>query len=264
MKSKTYSEFFQKPREVENFSWEVFHENAKLGRFDRFPSNEAILTQMSNYPDTTVYRHAPEVPLPRNQVEPKLSLHEAITTRVSSREMKPEPISLEELTALLHYAYGINRDNEGTGYMRPFRNVPSGGGLYPLDLYVHSTAVKDLGMGIYHYSPPTHSLRYLNPRNETARISKALVQNELAFSASVIIFITAVFERSFFKYKDRSYRFILLEAGHVAQNINLVATGLGLGCVNIGGYFDREIDDILGLDGLTHSTLYMVGIGHKP
>jgi SagB-type dehydrogenase family enzyme len=77
----------------------------------------------------------------------------------------------------------------------------------------------------------------------------------------MMLFITAQFERSLFKYRDRGYRFILLEAGHVAQNMNLAATALGLGSVDIGGYFDRQADELLGLDGLTHSTIYMVGIG---
>jgi nitroreductase len=49
----------------------------------------------------------------------------------------------------------------------------------------------------------------------------------------------------------------------VAQNINLVANALGLGCVNIGGYYDREIDDLIGLDGVTHSTIYIVAVGEK-
>lgn len=79
----------------------------------------------------------------------------------------------------------------------------------------------------------------------------------------MIVFITAIFERSVFKYGDRGYRFIFLEAGHVAQNMNLVCAALGLGCVNIGGFFDREIDDLLDLDGITHSTLYMLALGRK-
>jgi SagB-type dehydrogenase family enzyme len=81
--------------------------------------------------------------------------------------------------------------------------------------------------------------------------------------SSLIILITAVFERSTIKYGDRGYRFALLEAGHVAQNINLVANALGLGSINLGGYFDRRADDFLGIDGLTHSTIYMAGIGAK-
>jgi SagB-type dehydrogenase family enzyme len=90
-----------------------------------------------------------------------------------------------------------------------------------------------------------------------------MVQAEVGRNASLIIFITAIFERSVFKYGDRGYRFIFLEAGHVAQNINLVSNALGLGSVNIGGFFDREIDDFLDLDGVTHSTIYMIAIGKK-
>jgi SagB-type dehydrogenase family enzyme len=79
----------------------------------------------------------------------------------------------------------------------------------------------------------------------------------------MLIFVTAMFKRSTFKYGNRGYRFALLEAGHVAQNINLVTTGLGLGSVNICGYFDRQVDDLLDLDGVTHSTIYIIAIGKK-
>jgi SagB-type dehydrogenase family enzyme len=83
----------------------------------------------------------------------------------------------------------------------------------------------------------------------------------LANGASLLIFISAVFERSIIKYGDRGYRFILLEAGHVAQNMSLLANSLGLGCVTIGGFFDRLVDDFLGLDGVTHSGIYLMGLG---
>src|SRR5204863_9224189 len=89
------------------------------------------------------------------------------------------------------------------------------------------------------------------------------VRVRLGLDTAAIFFLTALVERSVYKYGDRGYRFTLLEAGHVAQNINLVAAGLGLGCINIGGYLDRQIDDLLGLDGLEHSTLYLIGVGER-
>jgi SagB-type dehydrogenase family enzyme len=70
-----------------------------------------------------------------------------------------------------------------------------------------------------------------------------------------------MFERSTFKYGERGYRFVLLEAGHVAQNLSLTACALGMGCVNIGGFFDRKVDELLELDGLHQSTIYMAGVG---
>jgi SagB-type dehydrogenase family enzyme len=68
-------------------------------------------------------------------------------------------------------------------------------------------------------------------------------------------------ERSVFRYGDRGYRFALLEAGAVVQNLNLAAAALGLHCTNAGEFFDSEVDDVLDFDGLSISTLYAVGIG---
>ena len=72
----------------------------------------------------------------------------------------------------------------------------------------------------------------------------------------MMVFIAAQFERSLFKYQDRGYRSVLLEAGRLAHKLNLVAeTSLGLGCVlRSGGYFDREADRLLSLNGLTKSS----------
>ena len=72
-----------------------------------------------------------------------------------------------------------------------------------------------------------------------------------------MIFVAAVFGRTRFKYGVRGYRFALLEAGHVGQNVLLAATALGLGAVPLGGYYDRLTDEFLGLDGVNESTLYI-------
>ena len=105
----------------------------------------------------------------------------------------------------------------------------------------------------------------LREGDQTQQIAESLVhfQANVAYDSSVIFFLTAIFERSTFKYGARGYRFIFLEAGHVAQNFNLVATGLGLGCLNIGGYYDRAVDKLLGLDGVSHSTIYMIAVSKR-
>jgi SagB-type dehydrogenase family enzyme len=132
-----------------------------------------------------------------------------------------------------------------------------------LEIYVHSSRVEGWEPGLYHYSAAENQMRRLHTGDLHGPLSEALVQSELATNASALFFITALFERTIFKYEDRGYRFILLEAGHVAQNINLVATALGLGCLNVGGFFDRQVDVMLGLDGVTQSTIYMVAVGNQ-
>jgi len=146
-------------------------------------------------------------------------------------------------------------------YQRSLRMVPSGGALYPLEIFFYSEHIPNWPAGLYHYDPTRHIVRLLRERRMIHDIADALVQPEIVRGASIILFITAVFERSIFKYGDRGYRFVLIEAGHVAQNLNLVSSAIGLASVNIGGFFDRHIDDSLELDGITTSTIYMVAIG---
>jgi SagB-type dehydrogenase family enzyme len=75
--------------------------------------------------------------------------------------------------------------------------------------------------------------------------------------------VAAVFGRTRFKYGLRGYRFALLEAGHVAQNVVLTATALGLAAVPLGGFYDRPTDEFLGLDGVNESTLYTIALGRS-
>lgn len=250
--------------EVEPIS-ELFHENSKVGQHDGFQPQSDVLGQMQRMHESLPYDTFPSVELPTTRTELKRTLAESILGRVSAHDMKPAPVSLEALGTLLHYAYGITRDNKGTEWPRPFRTVPSGGGLFPLELFFHTTQLTGHPAGLYHYNPGRNRIACLREGDFSKDIAAALVpfQSELAFQTSVIFFLTALFQRSTFKYGPRGYRFALLETGHVAQNLNLVSTAMGLGCLNIGGYFDREMDAFLGLDGVTHSTLYMVGIGER-
>ncbi|MBI2840751.1 MAG: SagB/ThcOx family dehydrogenase [Acidobacteria bacterium] len=250
---------------TENDWWEIFHEASKLGRYDEFPSQESIVARMKELLESLPYDPYPEVALPTEMTALDMRLSEAVLSRTSCRAMRPRSIELRDLAALLHHAYGITRDNSGTEYTRGFRAAPSGGGLYPLEIYFHTKHVQGLRPGLYHYNPLQRNVRLLRGEDLTPRIAEALVpfQSTIAADASVIFFLTALFERSTFKYGLRGYRFILLEAGHVAQTLNLAANALGLGSLNIGGYYDRQIDELLGLDGLTQSTLYMVAAGER-
>jgi SagB-type dehydrogenase family enzyme len=193
-----------------------------------------------------------------------MQLDKAILSRVSVRDIMPCPIRLKDLTALLHLSYGITRDAAASGLLRGFRVVPSAGGLYPLEIFFHSAHVEGLAPGLYHYNPSKHHLRFLREGDHRHQIAQSLIQGSIAQNASLLIFMTALFERSIFKYGNRGYRFALLEAGHVAQNINLVSSALGLGCLNIGGFVDRDIDEFLQIDGITHSTIYMLAVGMRP
>jgi SagB-type dehydrogenase family enzyme len=249
------------PTPEENMAWEMFHDNSKSSCYNAITPTEVVRVRMSELLQSLNFEYCPRISLPTEFTPLRLTLAAAITNRVTARNLEPCIISLENIATIFHYAYGINRSNQDTDFPRPFRMVPSGGALYPLELFFHSTKVEGVPAGLYHYNPLQHDLAALRYGDESRKLSQSMVQNNLALDSSLLIFITAMFERSTFKYGSRGYRFTLLEAGHVAQNINLVCTAMGLGCVNIGGYYDRQIDDLLGLDGITQSTVYIIAIG---
>jgi SagB-type dehydrogenase family enzyme len=80
-------------------------------------------------------------------------------------------------------------------------------------------------------------------------------------SSSALFIITGLFQRTVFKYNARGYRFVLLEAGHVVQNLALTSTALELGLTPLGGFHDRDIDRLLQIDGVNHSSIYMAALG---
>ncbi|HEY5295882.1 MAG TPA: SagB/ThcOx family dehydrogenase [Gaiellaceae bacterium] len=212
------------------------------------------------------YRTARRVELPPAQL-PSTSLEEAIARRQSHRAFNDASIRVEQLAALLHAGYGITHQlayatpDEAGPYLR---TVPSGGGLYPLELFVFAYAVDGLRPALYHYDPPAHRLDELSvaPAVELRRrAASAAVYPELAGGGAALIVMSAMFWRTRFKYGLRGYRFALIEAGHVAQNMLLTATGLRLGSVPLGGIFDRRMDELLDLDGVNESVLYAVSVG---
>lgn len=248
------------PAPPESELWELFHENSKTGRYDRPPTPEAVLQRMEQTYQTLPYDGCPRLSLPGDTTLPSAPLGTTLTRRVTARPLAHTPVTLPELTALLRGCYGVTRRNLDNGMPRPFRAAPSGGALYPLELYLHADGVPGVEPGLYHFDPLEDALAFLRPGAVREDLAQALVQSELAAQATILFFHTAVFARSTFKYGDRGYRFVLLEAGHVAQNLNLIAAALGLGCVNVGGFYDRDVDRWLGLDGVTQSTVYMTAV----
>ena len=205
---------------------------------------------------------AETVELPRPDL-PAAGLDEAIRGRLSCRQFLAEPIELSELGELFHAAYGVLDTIELWGEFCE-RPVPSGGGLYPLELYAISQRVNGLSGGVYHYVPLGHRLEEVRPDPLPSMLTAEMFlgQPYLIEAAAVLVF-TAVVERSLWKYEDRGYRYILLECGHAAQNINLCAAASGLGCLNLGGFFDEDLSALLKLDSDHEIVLYGVAVG-KP
>lgn len=204
------------------------------------------------------YPQRPFVPLPAASLG-TATLADAVAARRSRRSFRSDPLELSRLATLLHAAYGVTAAIDGTS--QALRTVPSGGALYPLELYVVSHRVDGLDRALYHYDPLRHGLEALRPLEAPAGSELSPYAEPLAESAAIVA-MTAMFWRSRFKYGARAYRFALMEAGHVGQNLLLAAAALGLGAVPLGGFYDRAVDAFLGVDGIYEASLYLVPLGY--
>jgi SagB-type dehydrogenase family enzyme len=132
-----------------------------------------------------------------------------------------------------------------------------------LELYVVASRVERLCAGIYHYDPLRHVLEVLELKELDAQLGHVHLYPELA-SAPVLLAVTGMFGRSRFKYGLRGYRFTLLEAGHVMQNVVLAAAALSLSAIPVAGVDDRGLERLLRVDGVDESVVYCAALGCAP
>jgi SagB-type dehydrogenase family enzyme len=199
-------------------------------------------------------RHRPRVELgPAGP--PSTALAEALAARVSALPPAGGTLSLASLGAVLSAA---QRSHDRDGVQR--RPAPSAGALYPLELYAVALRVDGVAPGLLHYDPYAHCLMHLTDVDASA-FAAALPDESLVDRVACALVLAAVFWRSRFKYGQRGYRFVLLEAGHVAQNALLGAAALGVPALPLGGFYDARLDALLDVDGVDESSLYVLLLG---
>ena len=238
--------------------WELFHENSKTHRFSDAPDDAHVAEVMGELWEDLPYAGTDAIRLPGLALPP-IPIDDAILRRRTDTAFGTGPISLQDLSSLLTGGYGAtSRPSAVAG--RRFRTVPSGGALYPLELYVHVRSVTGVEPGLYHFHATAGLLQRLRPL-PAEELAGVFVQPDLIESAAAVILMSAVFHRTTFKYGERGYRFALIEAGHVAQNIDLIAGALHLPAANLGGFFDRELEALIDVDGVEQSIVYAVAVG---
>jgi SagB-type dehydrogenase family enzyme len=121
--------------------------------------------------------------------------------------------------------------------------------------------VSGLERGVYHYVPREHALERLRVMDARAAMVVAGVGQEMMGLAQTCLVLSAIFQRTRWRYRERTYRYVLLEAGHIAQNVYLAATSLGLGACAVGAFLDDELNRLLGLDGDQEAVLYVITVG---
>lgn len=184
------------------------------------------------------------------------SVEEAIRDRRSHRYFLDEPMSLAQLSAVLLAGNGITA--RGTVDLRA---APSGGALYPVDLYAVVHNIDGLQPGLYHFQVSDSSLELVQSGDFADKMHVAANEQDAVGRSPVTLIMAARFDRSTQKYADRGYRYTYIEAGAICENIYLEATALGLGTVAVGSFNDAEVNAFLGVDGLREAALLLMPVG---
>jgi SagB-type dehydrogenase family enzyme len=217
--------------------------------------------RMSPAPPVTLYPDSlPRVELPPPRPDNGPGLWETIAARRSRRDFTGEPISLAELSQLLWAVTGVTARQAGY----TLRATASAGALYPNDTYLVINAVEQLAPGLAFYEVPYHRLCVLAQGDFSQEIARAALGQDYCARAAVVLVWAAVVARCAWKYSDRAYRYLYLDAGHLGAHAQLAAQALGLGSVNIGALFDDEVAGLFGLDGREQVVVYMTAVGRVP
>ena len=212
-----------------------------------------------NKPNTyKTYPNALEIiKLPEPNFEKEISFWEVITNRKSTRNFTSSPISVMDLSLLLFGMTGLTRKFPNFA----FRTTPSAGGLYPIEIYPIINNVSTINQGVYHYNIAHHQLELLKKGDYRMQVAKGCLDQKMAYNSNINFIWTAIIERSQWKYLQRCYRYIYMDAGHVGQNFYLVAEALGLGACTIGAIYDDELNQLLEIDGLNETSIYVGVLG---
>ncbi len=184
------------------------------------------------------YPRMPRIELPAPETL-TLPLSEALHNRASFSVCEDSrQFSSGELGSLLGNALGMRTA------MR--RQYPSGGGLFPIETYLIGTVLERYPSGVFHYHPKAHALEFLWETSPSFTMAEIIRAGDTPFAPILVIF-TSVWSRSSVKYAELAYAHGLIEAGHMAENILLAATALGIHARPLAGFYDEAVSTLLDL-----------------
>lgn len=214
---------------------------------------EHMPERYKSYPEST-----PRTKLPEPGFSKDANFWETVLKRRSVRKFSPDrALPLETLSALLWATQGVTAEADDFHY----RTVPSAGGLFPIETYVLAKSVDGLQQGIYHLRPYAFDLELIKPGDFSMDLAQAALGQNMVAHAQATFIWTAIVERSRWKYRQRAYRYIYMDAGHIGQNLYLAGTASGLGICGIGALYDDAVNSILGIDGIEETIVYMAAAG---
>lgn len=231
----------------------------QVTKFDRSSLGEQERPRIDAAATFKRYPEVEKTILPRQWPERQDSLWELLQHRRSERRYGEAPLSRTDLAMLLWACQGITAQS-GNYFLR---SAPSAGALYPVETYVAVQRSEEVSPGLFHFDPTEFVLDRLGSEPPGVQVAHAALDQRFLAEASAVFIWSAVFRRNMAKYGHRGLRYILLDAGHICENLLLAAQALGLAACPVAAFYDDELNRLLGLDGEEESVLYLAAVGGR-
>ena len=204
-----------------------------------------------------------DLPEPGPEVVRESDFYRVMEKRQSRRQFTEEALTLPELSFLLYSTAGV-KEVSGDGYVTR-RTVPSAGSRHPFETYLAVNRVDGLELGLYRYLPLSHQLLLLDqPEDLPGLLTRAAVGQRFVGGSACVFLWSCIPYRAEWRYKQHSHKNMLLDAGHICQNLYLAAEAIGAGTCAIGAYDQEAVDALLDLDGEDEYVVYLSPVGRIP
>jgi len=201
-----------------------------------------------------------DLPSPEEINVPKIDLREAVENRVSVRKYSDKALTLNELAWLLWATQGVKE----TGEIWTRRTVPSAGARHAFETFILVNNVEGLKPGVYRYLALNHKLiEYDLSEGIADKLAEGAYNQSMVKNGAATFIWVAVPYRISWRYSERSYRYMHLDAGHVSQNLYLACECINAGCCAIAAFYDEKMNEYLGLDGKDLFVIYLQSLGKK-
>ena len=177
------------------------------------------------------------------------------------RKYQEQSLTLDELSFLLWTTQGVK---SVTNRPVTFRTVPSAGARHAFETYLVINRIENMKPGLYRYISLEHALLPIKVSDEiAAKVAEACLQQNQVTNSAVTFIWVVVTERMYWRYGERGYRYLHLDAGHVCQNLYLAAEAIQSGVCAIAAFDDDELNKVLELDGEKQWAIYCGALGKR-
>ena len=207
--------------------------------------------------------NARRIQLPRSdhwtQNIEKKDLISAMSNRRSRRRFSSKELSIDELAFLLWATQGISRPAGGN---LAFRTVPSAGARHSFETYLFVMRVEGIQKGLYRYLPISNELVFVGEvENMETSLARACLEQTFVARGAVTFVWTTITYRMEWRYSLAAHRVILIDAGHVCQNLYLACEAIQAGTCAVAAYDQELLDKLLTIDGIDEFSVYLAPVG---